>query len=246
VTCDDIERNLDAYVDREVEPAAAAALSEHLRGCPACRRRVTEREALSREIQSAPYYLAPDRLRARVAGQVTRRTAARRWLAWSAAAILTLAAGSGLTFLRAARGAVTFPGDAIVDEVIDGHVRSLMAEHLLDVRSSDRHTVKPWFLGRLSFSPPVADLADAGFPLIGGRLDYLSGQPVAALVYERRKHTINLFIAADTAATTEFKARSARGFHVHHWVRDGMSFWAVSDLNDAELKEFTLALRAAG
>jgi len=245
VTCDDIERNLDAYVDREVEPAAAAAMREHLRGCPACRRKVAEREALSREIQSAPYYAAPDRLRARVTAQVTRRAGTRRWLAWSAAAMLTLAAGGGLTFLRFARASVTAQADAIVDEVINGHVRSLMAEHLLDVRSSDRHTVKPWFLGKLSFSPPVADLADAGFPLIGGRLDYLSGQPVAALVYERRKHTINVFIAADTAAP-EFEARSARGFHVRHWVRDGMSFWAVSDLNEAELVEFTQALRAAG
>jgi anti-sigma factor RsiW len=141
---------------------------------------------------------------------------------------------------------VAIRNDAIVDEVVDSHLRSLMADHLFDVQSSDRHTVKPWFLGKLDFAPPVVDLASIGFPLVGGRLDYLGGRPAAALVYQRQKHTINLFVFSDgDGARAPIAARSVRGFYVHHWIRNGMSFWAVSDLNDAELSEFTRALQAS-
>ena len=106
--------------------------------------------------------------------------------------------------------------------------------------------MKPWFLGKLDFAPPVVDLASIGFPLVGGRLDYLDGRPVAALVYQRQKHTINVFVSPDREnAFVATGARSVRGFHVHHWIRDGMSFWAVSDLNDAELGEFARALQAS-
>jgi anti-sigma factor RsiW len=119
-----------------------------------------------------------------------------------------------------------------------------MVGHLFDVESTDQHTVKPWFLGKLDFSPPVTDLAAIGFPLVGGRLDYLGGRPVAALVYQRQKHTINVFITPEPGrSASEIEERSARGFHVRHWTRDRMTFWAVSDLNDAELTEFAQALQ---
>jgi anti-sigma factor RsiW len=135
-------------------------------------------------------------------------------------------------------------GDALVVEAVNDHVRSLMAEHLFDVQSTDQHTVKPWFLGRLDFSPPVTDLAASGFPLVGGRLDYLGGRPVAALVYQRQKHTINVFIAPEPGrAASGIEEHAARGFHVRRWTHDDMTFWAVSDLNDAELTEFARALR---
>jgi anti-sigma factor RsiW len=117
------------------------------------------------------------------------------------------------------------------------------------VQSTDQHTVKPWFQGKLDFSPPVVDLASIGFPLVGGRLDYLRGRPVAALVYQRQKHTINVFVSPDAEALPVLNdafarahVRSVRGFHVRHWIRGGMSFWAVSDLNAAELTEFGRAL----
>jgi anti-sigma factor RsiW len=119
------------------------------------------------------------------------------------------------------------------------HIRSLQVEHLMDVASSDRHTVKPWFKGKVDFSPQTPDLSAEGFELTGGRLDYLQDRPVAALVYARRKHTINLFTwpaASDIAKDARSIAR--RGFHLRHWQRGGMEFWAISDVNDDELDEF--------
>jgi anti-sigma factor RsiW len=132
---------------------------------------------------------------------------------------------------------------AVAGEVVEDHVRALRDAHLFEVRSSDQHTVKPWFLGKLDFSPPVEDLSSIGFSLIGGRLDHVAGQPVAALVYQRRLHPINVYIwpAADGTAASD--TRTIRGFQVRHWIRNGMSFWAVSDLNDAELSEFVRALQ---
>jgi anti-sigma factor RsiW len=242
MSCHDVERDLDAYVDRELEADRAAAVHDHLAGCVVCRRRVAEREALGRLVRSTPYYPAPDRLRARVSARTARSTSARHLLAWAAAAVLAVSVGGGIALVRSA----TMRGDAIVDDVVDGHVRSLMAEHLFDVRSTDQHTVKPWFLGKVDFSPPVVDLAASGFPLVGGRLDYLDGRPAAALVYQRQKHTINVFISPEReGGSPSVDARSVRGFHVHHWIRDGMSFWAVSDLNDVELTAFVRALRGA-
>jgi len=117
-----------------------------------------------------------------------------------------------------------------------------MGDHLFDVRSTDQHTVKPWFLGKLDFSPPVVDLAATGFPLVGGRLDYLDGRPAAALVYQRRQHTINVFVVPTDKPSRPIETRTVRGFHIHYWTRAGMSFWVVSDLNDGELSEFARAL----
>ena len=237
--CELVERDLDAYIDRELDRDAETVVRGHVAGCASCQHRVAERLELSRLIRSAPYYPAPDRLRARVLTQLPARPAHRRLLTWAAAAVLAISAGTGITLLRSA----VPTGDTLVAEAVDDHVRSLMAEHLFDVQSTDQHTVKPWFLGKLDFSPPVTDLAATGFTLVGGRLDYLGGRPVAALVYRRQKHTINVFIAPEPGhAASAVEAHSARGFHVRQWTHDNMTFWAVSDLNDAELTEFVRAL----
>ena len=241
--CHSVEELFDAYVDRELAPADASSVRDHLAGCPDCARRVTEREALGRLVRLAPYYTAPAALRTRIAQTAPRsRSIPRRFVWAAAAAVLVAALGGSAAFVQWSRR--PGPVDTIAVAVVDSHVRALMGEHLFDVRSSDQHTVKPWFLGKIDFAPPVVDLAARGFPLTGGRLDYITGNPAAALVYRRSQHTINVFIWPESAAGPGVPdARSIRGFHVRHWIRAGMSFWAVSDLNDAELDEFVRLLR---
>jgi anti-sigma factor RsiW len=241
VSCGFIEHDLDAYVDRELDGEAAARLRAHLDTCDACRARVTEREALGRLVRSTPYYTAPPQLRARVAAHTPRRVSLRRLSTLAAAAVLVLSVGSGLLVVRSAM----MRADAATEEAVNSHVRSLMAGHLFDVQSTDQHTVKPWFLGKLDFAPTVVDLAATGFPLVGGRLDYLDGRPAAALVYQRHQHTINVFVvpAGATPDRLTIEERSVRGFNVRHWTRGGMAFWAVSDLNGAELTEFARGLQ---
>ena len=130
--------------------------------------------------------------------------------------------------------------DAIVSQVVANHVRSLLAAQLVDVVSSDQHTVKPWFDGKIDFAPEVRDLSANGFPLVGGRLDYLDGKTIAALVYHRNKHPINLFITpAPTSRTPSPTVITRRGYNVFSWTNNGMKYWAVSDLNQTELREFT-------
>ena len=241
MSCELVGRDLDAYLDRELDAESSAALREHVMACAACRRQLAEREALTKLVRGAPYYSAPDRLRARVLAQSSRSNSVRRVLPWAAAAVLALSVGAGMTLWPSASSG----GNVIADEVVSDHVRSLMANHLFDVQSTDQHTVKPWFLGKLDFSPPVVDLASIGFPLVGGRLDYIGGRPVAALVYQRQKHTINVFVAPelDDAFARGF-APAVRGFNIKHWTHGGISFWAVSDLNDAELSELAKALQS--
>lgn len=126
----------------------------------------------------------------------------------------------------------------IVQEVLDQHIRSLQVAHLTDVTSTDQHTVKPWFAGKLDFSPPVHDFSSQGYALIGGRLDYIGGRSVAGLAYRHRQHTVNVFIWPDNKSTHEYNVLDNNGFHIIDWGQQGMHYWAVSDLNSEELKSF--------
>jgi len=244
VNCHEVRGVLDAYVDNELGPAEAAAVREHLDGCATCRHRLADLESLGRLVRRIPYHAAPEALRVRIA--TARGGAWRASSVLASVAVLAIVAslaGAGLLVRSLHSDRSTEATRALADALVDNHVRALMGEHLLDVTSSDQHTVKPWFQGKLDFSPPVEDLASLGFPLVGGRVEYVGGKQAAALIYRRRQHTINLFVwpASDEAAPTD--VRSTRGFQVRHWTRGGMTFWAVSDLNDVELGTFAQALQ---
>ena len=244
--CREVEHLLDAYLDRELEPAVSTSVRDHVEACAACRERLTNMESLSRSIRRAPYYQMPDALRTRLTQSPAQSRTTWHLFAWAASVILVASLTGSILFIRSsARTAPTLdPVDVVAQEVVNSHVRALMGDHLFDVRSTDQHTVKPWFLGKLDFSPPVTDLAQAGFPLIGGRLDYVAGRPVAALVYARGQHTINMFVWPESSdAIHSPDARTIRGFHVRHWTHGGMTNWAVSDVNDADLDQFVHTLQ---
>jgi mycothiol system anti-sigma-R factor len=246
MNCKNALESIPAYVDGEFDAAQADAIEAHLRGCTECTRVVEAERGWRRTVRAgATRYAAPDRLRARLAVSLAEADAAMpaaaprfaRWrpLAMAASLALAVIASSGLTtYVMQPAGQ-----DRLVEDVVSGHVRSLMAGHLTDILSSDQHAVKPWFHGRIDLAPPVDDLAGDGYPLVGGRLDYLDQRPVAALVYRRREHPINLFVMAAPSGQRRAPASLAeRGYNVVHWSERGMSFWAVSDLALAELKEF--------
>ena len=190
----------------------------------------------------ATYHAAPTHLRARILASLPQERAARRWKPWGLASGLAAA----FALVLAVGVYVAMPGadERFADEIVAAHVRSLMVDHAFDVASSDSHTVKPWFAGKLDYSPPVFDLTAQGFALVGGRLDYLDRRPVAALVYRHRQHLINLFILP-AARGARPRSLDHQGFHLAAWDRGGMTWWAVSDLNAQELAQFRAALEKA-
>jgi anti-sigma factor RsiW len=235
---------LHGYFDGELDAARAAEFEAHLAGCPACAAALARQQALRDAIAGASLYApATASLRARVRTALPPRRAALRpgRLAWiaAAAAVVVLVGLWPTGWLRPEPP----PERLVLASVLDAHVRSLQPGHLTDVLSSDRHTVKPWFDGRLDFSPPVADLAPEGFPLTGGRLDVVGGRSVAALVYARRKHVVSLFVWPTERAETPARSGSANGYQWAHWARGGMSFWAVSDTAAEDLAEFVRLLQ---
>ncbi len=242
-----------AYMDGELDLVKSLEVERHVAACPACSREYQNLTALRAAMNDGGlYHPAPEALRKRVLGQVRRsRRSARgadraRALPWRWVGTLgAVAAAVVLTFVLTR--ALLAPGgaDLLTQEVIASHVRAEITDHLTDVASSDRHTVKPWFNGKLDFSPPVQDLAGEGYPLIGGRLDYVDGRPVAALVYRRQQHVINLFIwpatgQADSGTQTEAR----QGYNLAHWTQGGMTYWAITDLNAAEFQQFVQLVRA--
>jgi anti-sigma factor RsiW len=238
VDCHETGRLIDPFVDDELGVADAAALREHLHTCTGCARLVADREALRRLLQRIPYHTAPPRVRALAARhqqQQHRARTARVMLARAAAVVLAISVGGGLwaRWFQARREAA-----ALAEAFVNRHIDALASERLFAVRSSDQHTVKPWFLGKLDFTPPVTDLAADGFPLAGGRIEEVGGQRAAVLVYMRRQHPISVFIWPEGRDRARAGFESIRGFHVRHWTAQAMSFWAVSDLNDAELNAF--------
>ncbi|CAO3430552.1 anti-sigma factor family protein [Azospirillum endophyticum] len=241
----DVRHLMDASLDGELELSAQIAVDSHLAGCEDCRADYARRkELVERTRVGMERFPAPEDLRARLRRTLPVTTAASPWKRLGSWKWPWLAGGLSLASAALAASlalllVMPVPQDMLAQELVDAHVRSLMAGHLTDVTSSDRHTVKPWFNGRIDISPPVPELAEHGFPLLGGRLDYVREHPVAALVYGRRQHTINLFVWADPEARSEGPALQERhGYGLLRWSRPGLALWAVSDLNRDELEEF--------
>jgi anti-sigma factor RsiW len=234
---------LEAYLDGELDAARQAAVEVHIAGCPDCSETCDRLRRQKAAVRAAvPYFGAPAGLRESIRSELRRVnppgarhlvTVPWRALAIAASVLLALSLSWNLVQVRSRP-----TGAPIAESVLSDHVRSLLGTHLLDVPSSDQHTVKPWFAGKLDFSPDVRDLESQGFPLAGGRIEYLAGRRVAALVYKRRQHVINLFIWPAGAASEPGGGQSLNGYNLIHWTSGTMMYWAVSDVSAAELAAF--------
>jgi mycothiol system anti-sigma-R factor len=251
--CEEIAKLLGVYLDGELDPVTSQSIEQHLQDCASCERAYQAENKLVRTIEhSVPYYKASSELRSRIHGSLQKElgsnsTSSRvtqpagsnsfgtswHWLAIAAAIVLTAIVTWNVAPHQHDRDQL------LATQLIASHVRSLMANHLTDVKSSDQHTVKPWLDEKLDFAAPVVDLATNGFPLVGGRLDYFDNRPVAALVYQRRKHFINLFIwLAEPKSSQVKESLSHQGYHLLHWTDPDFNYWAVSDVSADDLLEF--------
>lgn len=248
--CADCRDAITAYVDGELMGEEQRDVHEHLASCVECRREFEVVTATSRTLKEGLVrHSAPDVLKARIRSALAQPDAfeppavlpRRSWPRLAAAGVLIAAASSALTF-SAMRPSVA--RQTATSEILASHIRSLMPGHLVDVASTDQHNVKPWFNGRIDLSPAVPRLDSLGFPLVGGRIDYVAGRPVPAVVYGRRQHMINVFSWPSTDASALAATSSTeKGYHVVHWRSEGMEVWAVSDLNLAELQQFVAAFQ---
>jgi anti-sigma factor RsiW len=256
MNCAECEILLHALIDGELDAGHAREVEAHAATCAACGEKLKSFRAMRDAMAGARLKeTAPASLRSRIEAALPPPAApviaprkffqpSRRLFfgGFAAGAALSAAAAASLVF-------TVFRGDqetTIADEVVSAHIRSLQAGHLMDVETSDQHTVKPWFNGKLDVAPPVIDLTAEGFTLLGGRLDYIDGEPVASVVYQRRKHVINLFVAQRLGAEHAIVSdKTIQGYNVRHWSEQGLDFWAVSDLAGDELDEFVQKVSAA-
>ena len=241
MTCDEAEILLHALVDGELDAGHSSEVEAHVATCPRCTAELAAIRQMHDAVARADLkYTAPPLLRKRIEAALPQPRAAvpsRRSI------LKGFAMGSAVSAL-AATGLVAIlvnkdDQQLVEAEIVSAHLRSLQAGHLTDVISTDQHTVKPWFNGKLDVSPPVIDLTAQGFTLIGGRLDYVDARAIGAVVYKRRQHVINLFVA-QTADTAQHAAKmdTIQGFNIRRWGEGGMKFWAVSDIGADELNEF--------
>jgi anti-sigma factor RsiW len=248
MSCAEAEIMLHALLDGELDAGHAREVESHLEICPRCAAQLHAFRELQRAMPAAQLrFTAPTNLRRRIeaglpsppARKSSRRSVLKGFAmgsAFSAAVAATLV----VAVIR------TDHDQRALGDALSAHLRSLQGEHLTDVQTSDQHTVKPWFNGKLDLAPPVVDLTTQGFRLIGGRLDYIDGRAVAAIVYRRRTHVINLFIAqGEGSERSGAKLEKVQGFNIRRWNAHGLEFWAVSDIDADELQEFGAKFEAA-
>jgi anti-sigma factor RsiW len=248
LSCQRAEELIHGYLDGELELARSLEVEQHMRECEICARAYHTQTTLRSSLKGESlYYGAPENLKKRIhsslrkeaKSEVFPRAFGWRWLTVVASLAFMLLIGVVVWRLVPRSGRLT--GDELLaQEIVSDHVRSLqMPGHLTDVLSSDQHTVKPWFDGKLDFAPPLKDFASQEFRLYGGRLEYLNNRTVATLIYQRRLHYINLYIwpAQQPGATGEMTTQR-QGYNLAHWTSSGMNYWAISDLNSVELHEF--------
>jgi anti-sigma factor RsiW len=250
MTCDEAEILLHALIDSELDAGHALEVEAHIADCPTCSAELVAYRRMSQVIAGADLrYTAPPALRRRIEAslpqprprqQAPSRRSVLRGFAMGSAVSAIAATGLFAIVLR------SDDEQRIESEVVSAHLRSLQAGHLIDVVSTDQHTVKPWFNGKLDVSPPVIDLTAQGFTLIGGRLDYVDARAIGAVVYKRRAHVINLFVS-QTANTERKPAKmeTIQGFNIRSWSDRGLNYWAVSDVGADELAEFGDKFEAA-
>jgi len=248
MNCDEANVLMHALIDGELDAGHAREVEAHIGSCANCAARLREFQEFRNAMAPASLrHAAPASLRARIEGKLPRPLAAvasRRSVikgfAFGATASALAASGVLVMVMR------TDDERRVLGEVVSAHLRSLQAQHLTDVVSTDQHTVKPWFNGKLDVAPPVVELTAQGFTLLGGRLDYVDAKPVAAIVYRRRVHVINLFCApAPGLARRSAAMETLHGFNVRRWSENGLNLWAVSDINADELTEFGEKFEAA-
>lgn len=247
MSCEEVCEFVDAYLDKELDVITSSQFDRHLIECAGCRAKCDQYRQMHDSVQAhMEYFQAPkefeQKLREQLypSGKRQHEKSVREWFPgwrlWAmAASVVAVLLFTAVLFQMTRR---LFTSDMLAEEVVSSHIRSLLANHLSDVISSDQHTVKPWFSGKLDFAPVVKDLSSKGFPLAGGRLDYLNDRPVAALVYKRRQHTINLFLWPSADSDSGPRTLSMRGYNLVHWTHSHMAYWAVSDVSAGDLDEF--------
>jgi anti-sigma factor RsiW len=257
LNCDDARVLMHGHLDGELDLADDLEVQRHIEECPRCAREYAALRAMRTRLKDDAFrFEAPAALKEKIRRALPAATISRSngyqsrrgaWVQRSVRFAVPLAMGAVLALIIAPRTITPAINQQLAGEVVDSHVRSLMATHLMDVASTDQHTVKPWFNGKLDFSPPVNDFVKDGFPLVGGRLDYIEGRPVAALVYQHGKHVINVFMWPTTGtATSAERIETEHGYNVEQLTVAGMNCWVVSDLNQLELDKFAGLIRAKG
>lgn len=240
MNCSLAQEMLGPHMDGELDANSELQLRLHLSECESCNAAIQRLQMLRKMIRSGQLrYGAPPGLEARIRKSIRIDRTGSSWRSWIAAAAVVVLASA--VSIRLTQHFDT--EDSLEQQVISNHVQAMMTGHTTDVVSTDQHTVKPWFNGKIDFSPPVVDLAPHGFRLLGGRVDYLDGRTAATLVYQRRKHIVDLFIWP-TRSGDATGSDSSKGFNVIRWTEGGMSFTAVSDLNKTELEQFRNLLKA--